>query len=332
LVLPALLWAAPIRGRRALVALLGLLLGLLPALGWSLVNHRLPLPPPGQANPDLSTRVDNLVDPVLREFLGLAYAHGTGGLPRLLQDAVMSLLAAAYGIAVWRRRRSLLALVTLRRRGRDPLDLLLVAPLVVAVGYVSSPLAWYVGTPRYLFTAYPWLALSLAALIPVRLWPAPVEHRLWPVPVEHRLWPVPVGLSALLCASILAGGASPGVDDRDAVLRRVAAFLQNRQETRVYAAYPTAMTLQYVAGDALDVANCEGVPRFPRTQSRVAAATDPVYVDSPLAGSGLLTAPPDTIGNALTRHGVQYRTTQIGFVRIYDRLEPVPRTPTAVCR
>ena len=55
-----------------------------------------------------------------------------------------------------------------------------------------------------------------------------------------------------------------------------------------------------------------------------------VYVDSPLAGSGLLDDPPDTIGKALLADHATFRTTRIGFVTVYDRVTPA--RPPAFCR
>jgi hypothetical protein len=87
--------------------------------------------------------------------------------------------------------------------------------------------------------------------------------------------------------------------------------------------YFTAMTLQYLAGDSLDVAVCDGVPRFPAVEARVRREPHPVYLDSTLAGSGQLTDPGDQFRKALVRNNVTFHTTRVGFVEIYDRLTPV---------
>jgi hypothetical protein len=323
LVIPALIWAAPwlVREVRALgAASAGFVAGSSPVLLFVLRSHELPVPDAVGTPIGVGRRVANLADPVLREFLGIAYAHASGGLPLWGQRLVVAAVLAVYAACLWRRRRGLLALLTLRRYGREPVDLLLVAPVLVALCYVSSPMAWYTGTPRYLFTAYPLLALSVAALLPSRR-PA----------ASWVVYPTVLGLAAALCLTFFATSPDPRLDERDAVLRRVAAVLAAAHETSVYADYSTAMALQYVAGDGIDVANCEGVPRFPRTQARVAAAPHPVYVASPLAGSGLLTDPSDGIRNALVAHHVTFRTTRVGFVEIYDDL--VPALPASeVCR
>ncbi|HEY2672245.1 MAG TPA: glycosyltransferase family 39 protein [Rugosimonospora sp.] len=327
LVLPALVWAMPYLRRLATVcgATLGVVAGAAPALIVALRSGELPVPTAPDRQVGLGHRVANLADPLLRQFLGIAYAHGDGGLPRPVQYLIVVGVAAAYLGCLWRRRLGLAALLGLaaplglRRGGREPVDLLLVAPVLVAVLYVATSMAWYTGTPRYLFTAYPLLALSVAALLPYR---RPVA--------SHVAYAVVLSLSAVLCLGFFRTAPHPSLTERDAVLRGVVARLVSEHETRVYADYSTGMALQYLAGDRLDVAVCYGATRFAHQRARVRAAPDPVYVDSPLAGSGLLDDPPDTIGTALLANHATFRTTRVGFVTIYDRVTPAG--PPAFCR
>ncbi|GIH21664.1 hypothetical protein Raf01_98360 [Rugosimonospora africana] len=321
LVLPGFIWAMPYLIRRAsgFAAVLGAVAGAAPALVFVLRSGELPLPTAPDRQVGFGQRVANLTDPLLRQFLGIAYAHGDGGLPRPVQYLILAGVAAAYLGCLWRRRRGLATLLGLRQGGREPVDLLLVAPVLVAVLYVATSMAWYTGTPRYLFTAYPLLALSVAALLPYR---SPVAASV--------VYAAVLSLSAALSLGFFRTAPHPSLAGRDAVLRRVVAHLVSEHETHVYADYSTGMALQYLAGDRLDVAICYGATRFAEQRARVRATPDPVYVDSPLAGSGLLDDPPDTIGTALLANHATFRTTRIGFVTIYDRVT-LPRPP-AFCR
>jgi hypothetical protein len=321
LILPALVWAMPYLARLATGcgAALGAVAGAAPALAFAARSGELPLPTVPDRQVGFGHRVGNLADPLLRQFLGIAYGHGDGGLPRLVQYLILAAAAGGYLACAWRRRSKLAALVGLRRGGREPVDLLLVAPVLVAVPYVATSMAWYTGTPRYLFTAYPLLALSVAAVLPYRR-PA----------VSHVAYVAVLSLSAGLCLGFFWTAPHPSLAERDAVLRRVVARLVSEHETRVYADYSTGMALQYLAGNRLDVAVCYGATRFPRHRARVRAAPDPVYVDSPLAGSGLLDDPPDTIGKALLANHATFRTIRIGFVTVYDRV--MPARPPGFCR
>ncbi len=323
LVLPAVLWALPYLVREVGTlgaAVFGALLGAAPALRYMLHSHQLPVPGPGPFSPSLAQRLYNLTDPLLREFLGITYAHTSGGLPTVLQYLVLALLAVGYAVCLWRRRRGLVHLVALRRDRREPVDLLLVAPVLVAVLYMSSSQAWYTGSPRYLVAAYPLLALGLAAVLPAR-------RPRWSLVV----YPLVLALSAVLCLGFFRYPITPPLRERDAVLSRVVDTLVRMGETRVYADYFTAMPLQYLAGDRLEVAVCHGAARFPATQARVAREPHPVYLGSPLAGSGLLSDPAGGIRTALTNAHVSFRTTTVGFVEIYDQLAPAVPASVA-CR
>ena len=166
---PAALWLIPTVRRSARVAAAaagGLILGALPMLGWLAVHRQLPLPPPPSQSSSIPERLGNLFGPVLREFVGVTYAHAEGGLPLAVQIVAVVGLLAAYCFAVWQRRRGLRSLVLLREDGRTPADLLLAVPVVVVVAYAASDSAWYTGTPRYLLITYPLFAIALAALIP----------------------------------------------------------------------------------------------------------------------------------------------------------------------
>jgi hypothetical protein len=313
---PVAVWIVPavrhsLRNLGALVG--GFVIGALPLLGWFAVHHRLPVPPAPVQNSTIWQRLANLFGPVLREFIGVTYAHADGGLPLALQVILLVALLALYLFALWQRRRGLRRLVTGRMDGRAPADLLLAVPVVVVVAYAASNSTWYTGTPRYLMIVYPLFAIGLARLIP-RL---------------ERRAVVAAGVALALVSAALSWGffrnlgptaTNPALAQRDAVMRQVAARLEAQNERYVYADYWTAMPLQYIAGDRLDVAVCLGSKRFPDVQAAVAAQPSPVYVSSPLDGTD------DPIGTALRSHHITFRQTQIGFVTIYDHI-PVGLRP-----
>jgi hypothetical protein len=155
---------------------------------------------------------------------------------------------------------------------------------------------------------YPLFVIGLAALIP-RL--------------ELRVVAAAAGVALVLVSATLSWGffrdlgptaTNPALAQRDDVMRRVVDRLSSQHEHYVYADYWTAMPLQYIAGDRLDVAVCLGSKRFPDIQAAVAAQSSPVYVSSPLDGSA------DPIGSALRAHHISFRQTRIGFVTIYDQI------------
>jgi hypothetical protein len=288
-----------------LIALfVGVLIGALPLIAALIANPRLPIPPAAVERSTVASRLGNLFDPVAREFIGVTYAHAQGGLPTPVQIVALAGFMVAYLIAVWRRRRGLLDLVRLRQQRRAPADLLLIVPVIVVVAYATSDSTWYTGTPRYLFVIYPLFAIAVAAIVP-RVSAAKVAAG----------GTVIVVLMALSSGGFFHGLVTePSTADRDRVLRQVAEHLSAEHEQFVYAGYWTAMPLQYVAGDKLDVAVCVGSKRFAATQTAVASQSVSVYLSTPLDGAS------DPIGTALRSHHVEFRETQIGFVTIYDHL------------
>jgi hypothetical protein len=313
-IVPALVWVAPAVIRRVApvgAAVAGLLVGAAPVFYLVLVEHKLPVPPTPGVYTSLRERFDGLRGPVLREFLGISYWQDRGGAPHAVQALVVALLVGGFLVAAFRHRASVWAAATFRLDGRRPADLLLLAPVVVIVLYLASPSVWYTSTPRYLFSAYPLLAISVAALLPRRY------------PRVFTGTAVAVGIAAaLLCGEFFAHlRIVPHTATRDADLRRVITTLQARHERAVYADYWTAMPMQYLAGGRLDVSPCIGEGRFARIDRRVRAAAHPVYVGNTFDRTAT------RISTALRTHHVGFRTTRIGMYEIYDQIEPTAHPP-----
>jgi 4-amino-4-deoxy-L-arabinose transferase-like glycosyltransferase len=309
---PAAFWVLPVLGRDArrwAAAAGGFAVGALPLLGWMARHRSLPVPPEPAEPSTLLGRVGNLVEPVLREYVGVAYARGDGGLWLPLQVAVVVLLVAAYAVAL-ARRSGLRDFWLLRPDRRRPGDLLLAVPPVVAVFYAASDSTWYTGTPRYLLVTYPLLCVGLAALLPL-------DRRAGRVATA-----LVVAASAVLSFGFFRGQVTgtPNTRNRDAVLRQATDSLVAAGQTRVWAGYWTAMPLQYVAGDRLMVGVFAGVARFPAAQAEVAVVPAPVYVGSDHDGTA------NRIRAALTDRGIGFRCTRVGFLTVYDRLS-VPVEP-----
>lgn len=106
-IVPAAVWLLPVLGRDArrwAAAAGGVLVGALPLVGW-LVRHRaLPIPPAPAEASTVPERLGNLAEPVLRQYVGVAYPHGEGGLWLPLQVVVVVALVAGYAVALVRRR------------------------------------------------------------------------------------------------------------------------------------------------------------------------------------------------------------------------------------
>ncbi len=114
---PVAIWLAPVAGRSLRVLLGsvgGLVVGGLPLWWWLAVNRRLPLPPDQIRHTTVPQRLGNLVDPVLREYIGVAYPHARGDVPVFVQFALLVALLVWYASAIWRRRRGLLNLIRFR--------------------------------------------------------------------------------------------------------------------------------------------------------------------------------------------------------------------------
>jgi hypothetical protein len=325
LLLPAALWVLPSLARRprALLGMAGAAAaGYLPALTWAVAHRALPLLGGPQPDRTPAERLGGLLSPVLRELVGVGYRDGRPGWPLPLQYGAVGLLAVAYMVAVWRRRRGLADLLTLRAAHRRPADLLLLVVPVTAVLYALSKYTWFTGEPRYLFAAYPALALGLAALVP-----APGTGRRWRARV-----PVAAGTALL----VLVGGTSvgqlvrhhgEGPRDLPGCLTAAAGALSAQGVRAVYANYWTGLPLQFYAGDRLLVGPVNGGRnKFPEARRVLDAEPHPVYAAGHV---------PDPMGQerdfvqvmdeAFARHGVRVHRRQLGCLVVYSDLDPVLR-------
>ncbi len=319
LLVPAACWLLPQMRRRP--GLLGPILaaaaaGYLPAAAWTIANGRwaaLGGPQPDRTPFD---RLRLLAGPVLREFLGVGYFDAAPGWPRIAQTAAVLGLAAAYAVACWRRRAGLADLVLLQDGRRRPADVLLVVPPVVAVLYAVSKYTWWAGEPRYLFTAYPALALGLAALVPRARRPAVT------VPVAAALV-LTVGGTSVLTAVRHAGDGDPG---RDACLAGGVDWLTGHGVTAAYSDYWTGMPLQLVAGGRVSIGPMlAGRRKFPELRE-AADAAPPAYVlghvPDPMRQQEDRVVAMD---RALAGHAVTATRTTVGCLTVYTDLRPALR-------
>jgi hypothetical protein len=264
------------------------------------VHRTLPVPSDPAEESSVPRRLANLFGPILRQYVGVTYSHSQGGLWLPVQIVVVAGLVGAYLVAVW-RRRGLADLLRGRVDRRRPADLLLAVAPVTVVLWAASDATWYTGTPRYLAGTFPVLAIGLAALVPLRPRAAPV-------------------LAVVLCGALVWGffvGQPRGVTAaRDRDLRAVTDLLTAEGTPDVYAAYWTAMPLQYLAGDRLTVATATGLDRFPDAHAAVDRAPAAAIVGSADDGS---TA---AFRAALDRAGIRYRARVVGGLTVFDQLPP----------
>jgi hypothetical protein len=259
------------------------------------------MPDPGTEPSTAGDRFGDLTDEIGRRFLGIGYAGGRPGGPVLLGQVTVWLALVAALVALVAHRRSVARLLMLRRHGRRPFDIVLLAVPVTVVAYTASRYAWFSWDPRYLFCAYPILILALAGVPPRRSRPGVVAA------VAVVLF---VGAPSV---ATLVDRSDGGPTARDRQLERAVDVLVAEGNVVVYADYWTAMPLQFVAGDRLTVGALNAV-RFPGDRRAVDEAASPVWVAAHSVGINDI-AP---MRDALRRAGVGHRERRIGGVSIFD--------------
>jgi hypothetical protein len=322
LILPALVYAFPALWRRkratASAGLPALVAGYGPALGWAIAHGTLPLLGGPQPERTPWERLASLGSPVLREFVGVGYRYGQPGWPIVLQYAVLAMLGIGYAVAVVRRLRS----------GKSaPTDMLLLTPPTVALLYAASPYTWWTGEPRYLFAAYPALALGIAALVP-RLPGRSLDTQFRRSGLARRSVAVAVVAAwAVTSATFLARHYDDGPRDLPGCLTAATAWLRGHGVTHVYSDYWTGMPLQFYAGDRLLVGPVGGGrTKFPEGRNIVDADPDPVYVAGHVRDP--MDEEPDHVAQldaALATHGIQSQRTKVDCVVVYQHWRPLKR-------
>ncbi|MGH9067770.1 MAG: hypothetical protein ACRD0J_09820 [Acidimicrobiales bacterium] len=312
LLVPAGVWllAAAVRSRTVVPAAVGgFVVGSAPVTIWMALNRHLVSLGGPQPFTTVAQRWHRLSGPIVREWLGLGYVNDVGGWSPHLRSAAVAALALAWVVAVVVRRRGLLDLLTLRASHRGPIDVLLLAVPVVVAFFVSSRYAWGVGAPRYLFVAYPILALGLAALVPRR--PA------LGAPAALAITAGLAGTSMAMLSHHTGSARAPAPSQLEAT----ADYLAGHHEGHVYSDYWTGMPLQYVAGDGLTVAVMgAGSDRVPERDRDVDHASKWVYVASTGSNNSLTAT-----RRALDAHHVRYHEARVGLIYVFDHLHPLLR-------
>jgi hypothetical protein len=322
LILPALVYASPTLWRRkreaAIAGLPALVAGYAPALGWAVAHGMLPMLGGPQPERTPWERLASLVSPVLREFVGVGYRYGHPGWPIVLQYALLATFSIGYVVAVVRRLRS----------GKSaPTDMLLLTPPTVALLYAASRYTWWTGEPRYLFVAYPALALGIAALVP-RFPGRSLDGLSRRSGMARRSAAVAV-LTVWACtsATFLARHHDDGPRDLPGCLTAANAWLRGHGVTHIYSDYWTGMPLQFYAGDRLLVGPVGGGrTKFPEGRHVVDADPNPVYLAGHIRDP--MDEEPDHVAQvdaALAAHGIRSQRTEVGCVVVYEHLRPLER-------
>ncbi len=338
LVLPAIAWAVPalVRLRLWPALAVGAVLGALPPLVYALRNHASVFPHIGTRPSTVFRRLQDLLDPVGRMFLGLSHSFGTPGLPvglarLLLWIAILTLL-----ITAWAHRRSVRALVLLRPAGRNPLDIAVLALMLAAAGYVASKYAYFTIDPRYLYPTTPALILLLAAVAS----PSALRHirltksssmfarsRWRPTKIGgiHRVGVTIASVALLLLVGLPTGIMllHPALDSNgnatalpstglDGNMEQAVSQMRLDHTTYLYSTYWLATPMEFLANGRLTAVTYGSIDRFPADRAHADAASVGQTAWLDLSSS---TAMPI----ALRHHHIGFRKRRFGQITIYDR-------------
>jgi hypothetical protein len=328
LVVPAVVWALG-SSRGALLRLvpygiIAAIVGYGPSIAYQ-VRHGW-IPPWAQGNGtstgSVGTRLSGLVHPVLGMFLGalrpFSGAPAASWLPQALVVAV-ALALLAWAIAV--RWRGLVDLATLGTSRRAPIDPALAGFILFAVPYGLSSFTVYTREPRYLFTLYPILALTLAwgvTRIPGRA----------VVPVGLALVAVIVAMSIATMRTADARGETTGHVDglpiRTQDMPAVVVALQREGVHSLYANYWLAFPIAFASNGTIAVVSSPGARRFPDMAAQVARDPHPAFA-APIG------PPADRLQAAITASGAHADRIDVRSIAIFVHVTP-PRRPAQLGR
>ena len=318
LLLPAALWlAGTLLGWRLLrvvpAAVLGFVIGAAPSLGHLILTG--PLEAAGTHAPStLGSRVKLVVTSVVPQFLGVQI-----GEERVVSWFRPTVAAASIGVALavalWFRRRGLLDLATLRRRRREPIDLLLVCAVLTPLLYAQSSAAVN-KFPGYMYPLYAVLPV-LAAAVPV---PEVLRRRRWvPGALAVGLVVVAGGLCGVTVRQFFDRGeyvAPLGTGERIPTdqLPAVVDALVAEGARSVFADYWIANPMQFLAGGRL-VVSSSYTYRFPAITA--AAKADPAPALVVPAGPRA-----DALRSAIIAAGSTARERRIKDLVLYTGIRP----------
>ncbi len=286
-------------GRAALPFVGGAVLGALPMLIDTIANG-LPEITASGAPATVAQRSERVTLDLLPSFLG---AKIVGGwlVERLPLAVVVVGAVMALGAAIWERRRGLVALVTLRARAVQAVDVVLLAFPVAAVVYALSSSGNFGDDPRYLTPLYPALAL-LVALAFAR-W-----RRAGPLVLAGFLvWSIAgIALSERRAVNgrEFSAQVSPTGWPDSGITRDAVDVLADRGERAVWAEYWLAYPMAFAAGGRLDVAPI-GFTRFHEEAERVRAADRVAY-------AAQFGQPALALRTQLTASGITWTEIEVG--------------------
>ncbi len=316
LIIPGVLWAlASARGHlRRLVPpfVIAGVIGAAPFLG-HLFSSGFDLSL-GSGTPPVTTvaqRADGLLNPVAKMFLGVGQLGVGEPLARwLVPGFVVAIALGALGVGAWTRRHGLVALVTLRRGERAPVDVLLLAFLIAPLIYAASDFTFYTGTPRYLFTLYPAFAvlLAAAALSGGPRWRLPITATTLTVVAILSVWNAYDSTKAEAGAFTIVGGGRVFADD----VPKAADALRARGIDAAYADYWLAYPLGF-AGEGHIAVSPFTNSRFPELDAEVRRDRSPAYV-APTGPAA------DIVENALKARGITFEKTQVASLTLFTDL------------
>jgi len=342
-VLPALLWALPalLRMRLLPITTLGAVLGVLPNLFWSIRHFSSMFPSVGIVESTPGSRFQALLNPLGREFFGLAHATGTPGLPELPGRIIVCAAFLALFIAFIARYRSITSILRLRTTNRSPLTILLMSGVLGFVMLVGTKLAGLTFDPRYLYPSNVTLILLLAALSS----PAAIAQVLTRflrfflsadhTPVLTKQFSFRTATAVSLATIVLLGTSTAvalshsAVDsngdygqqssantDAQSSAAQLLDALHKDGTKYAYASYWEALPLDFQAKGSLTVVSYGAVNRFPERRAAVDAAP---------AQQVAWIGPPSIIKQALDGKHIGYRLRTFGRYTVYDRLTVATR-------